>query len=92
LERPERRRLVPLELSSKKLDAIVLLGTGMPTLPAIARHPRAGEAVVLSCMLCLGWAAIDAATHQPPQREALVRFVEGDEWKARLFAQLGAIS
>lgn len=80
------------ELGSKKLDAIVLLGTGMPTLAAIARHPRAGEALVLSCMLCLGWAAIDAATHQPPQRDALLRFVDGDEWKARLAARAGAIS
>ena len=37
-----------LQLADKALDAIVLLGTGMPTLGSILRHPRAGNAVVLS--------------------------------------------
>src|SRR5262249_2075048 len=73
-----------LALADKKLDAIVLLGTGMPTLAAIARRPRVGDAVVLSCMLCLGWAAIDAATHQPQQRETLLRFAGGADWKGQL--------
>lgn len=73
-----------LELKDKKLDAILLLGTGMPTLAAIARRPRVGDAVVLSCMLCLGWAAINAATREPPQRETLLRFAGGEDWKARL--------
>jgi maleate cis-trans isomerase len=76
-----------LELGTKKLDAIVLLGTGMPTLEAILRHPRVGDAVVLSCMMCLGWAAIDTVLRQPPEREALLRFAQGEEWGGRLRAR-----
>jgi maleate isomerase len=79
-----------LELKDKKLDAIVLLGTGMPTLAPILRHPRVGNAVVLSCMMCLGWAAIDAVLQQPPEREALLRFAQGQEWGARLRARTGS--
>jgi maleate cis-trans isomerase len=77
-----------LELEDRKLDAIVLLGTGMPTLAPILRHPRVGNAVVLSCMMCLGWATIDAVLHQPPEREALLRFAHGQEWSARLRARM----
>jgi len=78
-----------LQLADKALDAIVLLGTGMPTLGSILRHPRAGNAVVLSSMLCLGWATIDAALRRPPDRDTLTRFVRGAEWGARLRAHMG---
>jgi maleate cis-trans isomerase len=81
-----------LALADTSLDAIVLLGTGMPTLEAILRCPRVGNAVVLSCMLCLGWAAIDAALRQRPAREALLRFARGEEWGARLRAHMSAHS
>lgn len=77
-----------LQLADAALDAVVLLGTGMPTLGSILRHPRAGNAIVLSSMLCLGWATIDAALRQTPDRDALLRFVRGDEWGARLRAHM----
>lgn len=75
------------EFEGTTLDAIVMLGTGMPTLPAVAARPRVGDAVVLSCMLCLGWAAIDAATRQAPDAEALMDFARGADWAARLSAR-----
>jgi maleate isomerase len=40
-------------LDPNGLDAAVLLGTGMPTLPAIAAQPALGEAPVISSMLAL---------------------------------------
>jgi maleate cis-trans isomerase len=75
------------EFENKPLDAIVLLGTGMPTLGTILKRPNVGSAVVVSCMLCLGWAAIDAVTHQAPRREALLQFARGTDWGARLEAR-----
>jgi maleate cis-trans isomerase len=77
-----------LRLADKNVDAIVLLGTGMPTLSSILRQPRVGDAVVLSCMMCLGWAAIDKVLQRQPTREALLAFAHGDEWGARLRAHM----
>jgi maleate cis-trans isomerase len=77
-----------LQLADKALDAIVLLGTGMPTLASILRVPRVGNAVVLSCMMCLGWAAIDRVLHRQPTRDALLGFARGAEWGARLRAHM----
>jgi maleate isomerase len=74
------------EFEGKKLDAIVLLGTGMPTLEAILRHAHDGM-VLLSCMLCLGWAAINAATGQDIDQRSLLQFMRGEEWGARLRAR-----
>jgi len=77
-----------LQLAEQALDAIVLLGTGMPTLSSLMRHPRVGNAVVLSCMMCLGWAAIDKVLQRPPTRDALLAFARGEEWGARLRAHM----
>ena len=52
-------------LPESGIDAIVMLGTGMPTLAPIARRPYVGAAPVLSCMTCLGlsmMAALDGHT------------------------------
>jgi maleate cis-trans isomerase len=75
-------------LEDKKLDAIVLLGTGMPTLATILRQPRVGGAAVISCMMCLGWAAISAAAHQQADHQSLLRFSGGEEWGPRLRARM----
>lgn len=75
------------ELASKKLDAIILLGTGMPTLEAILRQTHDASAVLLSCMLCLGWAAISAVTGQDADQQSLLQFMRGEEWGSRLRAR-----
>ena len=74
------------EFEGKTIDAIVLLGTGMPTLEAILRHAHDGT-VLLSCMLCLGWAAISAATGQDADPRSLLQFMRGEEWGSRLRAR-----
>jgi maleate isomerase len=72
------------ELESKRLDAIIMLGTGMPTLQPILERPEVGGAPVMSCMLCLGWASIDAVRGRKPDAAALLDFVRGGNWGARL--------
>lgn len=72
------------QLAEKKLDAIVMLGTGMPTLEPILNRPRVGDTPVMSCMLCLAWASIDAVRKTKPSREALLGFVNGQGWGPRL--------
>jgi maleate isomerase len=72
------------ELASKRLDAIVMLGTGMPTLEPILQRPEVGGAPVMSCMLCLGWASIDAVRGRKPDATSLLDFVRGEGWGARL--------
>lgn len=76
-------------LAKDNLDAIVMLGTGMPTLQPILERPEVGGAPVMSCMLCLGWASIDAATGQKPDAEALRAFIRGGDWHARLSERQG---
>jgi maleate cis-trans isomerase len=71
-------------LADKKLDAIVMLGTGMPTLGPILNRPRVGATPVMSCMLCLAWASIDAAQGCAPEAGALHEFIRGTGWGARL--------
>jgi maleate isomerase len=72
------------QLESKRLDAIVMLGTGMPTLEPILERPQVGGAPVMSCMLCLGWASIDAVLGRKPDAAALLDFVRGKGWGPRL--------
>jgi maleate isomerase len=71
-------------LANQNLDAILMLGTGMPTLDAISHLPFVGGTPVLSCMLCVGWKTV--ALHDPATatRESLLAWVAGGSWKDRL--------
>jgi len=66
------------------LDAVVLLGTGMPSLPAIAAMPRVGAAPVLSCMLATAWRSVLAASREPPSAANLLAWVDSPHWTHRL--------
>jgi len=68
------------------LDAIVMLGTGMPTLSPIARTPYVGRAPVFSCMLAIVWASVAAAGGYEPDRQNLLDWIEGKHWKDRMHA------
>jgi hypothetical protein len=78
------------QLAARELDAIIMLGTGMPTLEPILHRPCVGGAPVMSCMLCLAWASIDAACKQAPDRQALLDFIAAKEWGARLRQRMRA--
>lgn len=70
-------------------DAIVLLGTGMPTLPPIAETPVVNGKPLLSCMLCLGWRLIAAAAGETADRAHLEAFLHDEGWRRRLTAMRG---
>lgn len=67
-------------------DAVVVLGTGLASLPAIAATPRVGGAPVLSCMLALAWAC---AGRVEGGAGTFPRWIEGDDWRGRLRARIG---
>jgi maleate isomerase len=72
-------------------DAVLLLGTGMPTLPTLARHPRLGRAPVLSSTLALAWHALEClqGRGQAPSAAALLELLESPAWRRRLADRLG---
>lgn len=72
------------------LDAIVMLGTGMPTLDPILRTPFHGGAPVLSCMLALAWRSVCAMDGAAPERANLLPWVRGEGWGERYRARLAA--
>jgi maleate isomerase len=72
------------QFKGRDIDAIVMLGTGMPTLEPILKRPTVTGIPVMSCMLCLAWASIDAVTGRPPTRDALLAFIKGEGWGERL--------
>lgn len=68
------------------LDAVLMLGTGMPTLEPIRRRPFVGKAPVISCMLATAWRTTAALAKAPLTRESALAWVEKPEWGARLDA------
>ncbi len=68
------------------VDAIVMLGTGMPTLSPIVRTPYVGRAPVFSCMLAIIWASVAAAGGYEPDRQNLIDWIEARHWKDRMLA------
>jgi maleate isomerase len=76
-------------LEGKPLGAIVMLGTGMPTLAPIAESIGWNGAPVMSCNLCLAWRALDALDRQAPRLSTLEPWLAGAGWVDRLLAQRG---
>ena len=72
------------EIDAEGLDAIVMLGTGMPTLAPIARTPFKGRAPVLSCMFCIIWLSLALAAGRKPDADDLLAWVRGDWWRERM--------
>jgi maleate cis-trans isomerase len=72
-----------LALDPAGLDAIAMLGTGMPTLAPILRTPFHGGVPVLSCMLALAWRSVCALDGAAPERDSLLAWVGGDGWGGR---------
>lgn len=72
-------------------DAVVILGTGMPTLAAINRYRAepAGDTPLLSCMLCLGWRSAVALGAASNDAQTLIAWSRGEMWSNRLSQRLG---
>jgi len=71
-------------LETANLDAIVMLGTGMPTLRPIAATIGWRGAPVMSCNLCLAWRAVEALDRRAPDVTTLRGWLRGDGWIKRL--------
>ncbi len=70
------------ELGSDGLDAVLVLGTGLPTLPTILAR-KAVPVPVLSPNLCLMWHVADRLSGRDPSRDGLMSWLTGAEWRAR---------
>ena len=71
-------------LRDKPVDAIVMLGTGMPTLGPIAETAGWAGPPVMSCMLCLAWRTIEAIERREPTQDSVTAWIGGDGWARRL--------
>lgn len=70
-------------LAGADLEAVVMLGTGMPTLKSILETPRLGRAPVFSCMLALAWATVAAIERRAPDAADLLGWISGEAWRPR---------
>ncbi len=71
-------------LESKRLDAIVMLGTGMPTLRPIASTIGWNGAPVMSCNLCLAWRIVSLINNSPASAGTLNTWLKGKSWVTRI--------
>ena len=72
------------DLEGGDFDAILMLGTGMPTLRTLANRPKVGRAPVLSCMLCVAWRAVAYLDPMQDSAEALQDWINARHWRTRL--------
>jgi maleate isomerase len=74
------------QTAAEKVDATVMLGTGMPTLGPFLAHAAHADRPVLSCMSALAWRAL--AVFDPALRElaAARRYLAGEGWRERYHA------
>jgi hypothetical protein len=66
-----------------RFDAVVLLGTGLPTLRAILATPSIGAAPVVSCTLALAWRCLHLLQGTAPSGASLLEWISGDAWRHR---------
>jgi maleate cis-trans isomerase len=71
-------------LAGRDLDAVVMLGTGMPTLAPIAASIGWHGPPVTSCNLSLVWATVEAAAGRAPSRDTFAPWLKGEGWVERL--------
>ena len=70
------------------LEAIAMLGTGLPTLPTILRAKRAAVPVI-SPNLCLAWRSLLAISSEAPSAENLRPWLDGSAWSDRFRQRTG---
>ena len=76
-------------LPAGQVQAVAMLGTGMPTLGPIRGQPFVGDAPVTSCMHALAWRSICAVTRVAPTRENFLAWVRGEDWHGRYAERMG---
>jgi len=73
-----------LSLQNKEIDAIVMLGTGMPTLQPILDCQNWEGPTVTSCMLSLAWRTMLHIDGKEPNAENMLAWSNGVEWQDRM--------
>ena len=73
-----------LSLQNKEIDAIVMLGTGMPTLQPILDCQHWDGPPVTSCMLSLAWRTMLHIDGKEPNAENMLAWSNGVEWQDRM--------
>ena len=76
-------------LDMDALEAVVMLGTGLPTLPTILGQ-AGGSTPVLSPNLCLMWRTLLAVSGTAPSRDNLAPWLAGEGWGDRLKRRMAA--
>jgi len=71
-------------LSHKNLDAVVMLGTGMPTLHPILERARCDGPPVTSCLLSLAWRTSLVVQGHEPSPENAMAWSRGEAWGRKL--------
>ncbi len=67
-------------------EAVLMLGTGMPTLEPIRRRPFVHGAPVISCMLATAWRTTRALDKGALTRDSALAWIENPAWGTRLDA------
>lgn len=70
-------------LRGNSVDAIVMLGTGMPSLKTILQMPKLDGAPVFSCTLALAWRCVRAIEGADCSAASLLDWISATDWKAR---------
>ena len=65
------------------VDAVVMLGTGMPTLGPILAHARGATIPILSCMSALAWRSLVVFDRDLAEPSAMRRYFAGEGWRDR---------
>jgi hypothetical protein len=80
------------QLQDLSLDAVVLLGTGMPSLRSILQVPNMGGAPVLSCTLALAWRCFSAVEGVELSSDSLLDWIAGTHWRTRFGQSISAFT
>jgi maleate isomerase len=67
----------------KTVDAVVMLGTGMPTLGPILAYTNGSSVPILSCMSALAWRSLVVFDRDLAEPAAMRRYFAGDGWRDR---------
>jgi maleate isomerase len=70
-------------LDLKTVDAVVMLGTGMPTLGPILTHANGSGVPVISCMSALAWRSLTVFDPAIAEADASRRYFAGEGWRER---------
>jgi maleate cis-trans isomerase len=70
-------------LHGTEADAVVLLGTGLPTLRCLLQAPHMLHKPVISCNMALAWCCANAIHPAPDAKQSLCRWLEGEMWRQR---------